>query len=75
LKDPNLPLLSDIEDQLLNSHAACDGPNSVVDELKLFISSYPNSDLTPKIKKRLQNLQHSQFDMSFYQGVKYNAER
>jgi hypothetical protein len=75
LRDPNLPLLSDIEDQLLNSHAACDGPNSVVDELKLFVDSYPKSALTPKIKQRLQSLQRSQFDMTFYQGVKYNAER
>lgn len=75
LQDPNLPLLSDIEDQLVNSHAACDGPNSVVDELKTFIARYPNTRLTPKIQQRLKNLEHSQFDMTFYQGVKYNTER
>jgi hypothetical protein len=73
LKDPNLLLLPDIEDQLLNSHSACNGPDSVQDELQSFIAGYPDSDLTPRLQKRLANLHRKSAGMVFYQGVQNAA--
>lgn len=74
LKNPNLPLVSDIENQLLNSHSACDGPASVQDELQSFIAGYPNSDLTPKLKKRLGSFRRKSAGMVFYQGIQYAVD-
>jgi hypothetical protein len=71
IKDPGFLLLADIEDQLLNSQSACDGPDAVTDELETFINAYPTSPLTPKIRKRLQEVQNKHSGMAFFQGVKY----
>jgi hypothetical protein len=69
LTDPNLPLLSTIQDQLLYSHSACDGPESVEDELQSFLAGYPGSDLKPQLKKRLGSFRKKSEGMQFYQGV------
>ena len=75
LKDPNMMLLSDIEDQLLHSQAACDGPDSVVDELQTFIKTYPHSELTPKLQARLTAIQKKQeADMVYFQGVQHTLK-
>lgn len=73
--DPNLLLLSDIEDQLLNSQAACEGPDTVIEELTLFIKAYPKSELTPKLKLRLESLLKKQSDMVYFQGVKHSLNK
>lgn len=74
LQDPNLLLLNDLEDQLLNSTAACEGPESVQQELQSFVQSFPRSPLTPKIKQRLLDLQQKKLDMSFNQGVRHRLK-
>lgn len=73
--DPNLLLLTDIEDQLLNSQAACEGPETVIEELSLFVKLYPKSELTPKLKLRLDALQKKPSDMVYYQGVKHSLNK
>lgn len=70
LNDPNLPLLSNIETQLLHSHSACGSPESVQDELQAFLAGYPDSDLAPQLKKRLNHLQKKAENMQFFQGAK-----
>lgn len=74
-QDPNLLLLSDIEDQLLNSQAACEGPETVMNELDTFIKTYPHSAVTPKVKARLDALRKNSSDMVFYQGVKHTLAK
>jgi hypothetical protein len=74
LKEQSSLLLADIEDQLLNSQTACDGPDDVADEFETFIKAYPASPLTPKIKKRLEEVRGKQSNMRFFQGVKYMEE-
>lgn len=71
LQDPNLLLIHDIEDQLLNSTSACEGPESVVQELEKFVMVYPRSPLTPALKKRLEALRQNKADMIFNQGVRH----
>lgn len=71
LQDPNMLLLHDIEDQLRNSDAACEGPESVTKEFEQFVQTYPKSELTPQLKKRIEALKQGSADMSFKQGVKY----
>jgi hypothetical protein len=70
-EDPNLLLIHDIEDQLLNSNSACEGPESVIQELEKFIQAYPRSPLTPSLKKRLEALRQNKADMIFNQGVRH----
>ncbi len=72
LQDPNLLLIHDLQDQLLNSASACDGPETVMDEFKKFVTLYPKSPLTPKIRIRMEALRQDKLDMSFKQGVKYH---
>jgi hypothetical protein len=71
LQDPNLLLIHDLEDQLLNSTSACEGPESVVQELDKFVMAHPGSPLTPVLKKRLQALRQNKADMMFNQGVRH----
>lgn len=71
--DPNLLLLADVEDQLENGLAACEGPDSVTDEFETFIKTYPDSPLSAKLKKRIELVKQGKSDMIFYQGVKYNG--
>ncbi|WP_373531809.1 hypothetical protein [Vampirovibrio sp.] len=71
LNDPNLLLIKDIEDQLLNSASACEGPESVIEELEKFVITYPRSPLTPPLKLRLEALRQKKADMSFNQGVRH----
>lgn len=71
LKDQSFLLLADIEDQLVNSQTACDGPDAVADEFETFIKAYPTSTLTPKIKKRLEEVKSKQAEMAYFQGIKY----
>ncbi|WP_443083009.1 hypothetical protein [Vampirovibrio chlorellavorus] len=74
LQDPNLLLLNDLEDQLVNSNAACEGPDSVQQELQRFVENFPKSPLTPKIRQRLLDLQQKKLDMSFNQGVRHRLK-
>lgn len=72
IHDPNLLLLADIEDQLLNGVASCDGPDAVAKEYAAFIKTHPNTELAAKLKKRMEAVQNGKSDMVFYQGVRYN---
>lgn len=71
LQDPNLLLRHDIEDQLLNGDSACEGPDSVIQELERFVVTYPKSELTPQLQKRIETLKQGKSNISFKQGVKY----
>jgi hypothetical protein len=73
LYSPDLLLLWDIEDQLLNSKAACEGAASVIKEFEAFMQTYPDSKLVPQIRRRLDLLRKNQLDMYFYQGIQYNS--
>lgn len=74
LKDPNLPLLADIEDQLQNSQSACDGPDTVMDELRTFIFAYPNANITPTLRQRLESIKQHRTKMDFFQGVQHQSK-
>ncbi|HEY9687412.1 MAG TPA: hypothetical protein V6C52_10585 [Coleofasciculaceae cyanobacterium] len=73
LYNPDLLLLWDIEDQLLNSKAACEGAASVIQEFEAFMQTFPDSNLVPQLRRRLDLLRKNQLDMYFYQGIQYNS--
>ena len=73
LADPNLLLLSDVEDQLINGLSACDSPENVRGEYEAFLQAYPQSPLVDGVRQRLHELLENDAGMVFYQGVKYQS--
>ncbi len=57
--------LSNIERELTARAEACDGKDTVIDELSYFVAQFPNLSITDRVKQRLQAVRSGSSDMKF----------
>ncbi len=48
--------LEEIRRELGSARCACDGPDSVLKELRAFVAAYPNSEVAPAVEKRIEDI-------------------
>ena len=51
-------ILSAIEDRLVSPRSSCGSLTDIVQELELFIETYPNSELSSKVKLRIEEIKN-----------------
>lgn len=57
--------IGDIEDTLLEETCACEGPESVLEELSAFVKAFPDATVTLRVRERLAQVQQGTSDFQF----------
>lgn len=59
-------MMEELENQFTDWSCACGDANSVMKELKLFLSRFPKSPISPAVKKRLSSLKAGKSSFEFH---------